>query len=351
MSGRAKLIVVGVILLAALIIILASTFKVTETEQVILLQFGEPRKVVNQSGKDEPGLRFKTPFVQNVEYFEKRIVDFDAPPEEVILRDRKRLVVDAFIRYHITDPLTYFQTVGSEGVARSRLGAILNAATREVLGRVDLISVLSGERAELMLQIRAQVNRQSAQFGMDVIDVRVRRADLPDENSQAVYARMNAERAQEAQEFRSTGEANKRRIISQADREAAIILAEANRNAEIIRGQGDALAARIFAQAVGRDPEFFSFYRSMQAMTEALGESDTTMVLSPDSELFTYFGTVGEIGVNETETSQRVGGLAAEDIMRMISDLGMTASDLELDVDELRSGMDTGAGANSAFEN
>tara|TARA_Y100001970_G_scaffold187325_1_gene227907 strand:+ start:21106 stop:22149 length:1044 start_codon:yes stop_codon:yes gene_type:complete len=336
MSSRAKLIIVGVVLLVALIVGLSSTYETSETEQAILLEFGDPLEVINQWGDDEPGLRVKTPFVQNVEYFEKRIVDFDAPPEEIILGDKKRLVVDAFIRYRIVDPLKYFQTVGTEGIARSRLAAILNAATREVMGRVDLVTVLSGERASLMTQIRDQVNRQSEKFGMDVIDVRVRRADLPDENSQAVYARMSAERAQQAQEFRSTGEADKKRIVSQADREAAIILAEANRNSEIIRGQGDALAARIFAQAVGRDPEFYAFYRSMQALKEALGETDTTMVLSPDSELFTYFGTVGEIGKDETESSKLVGGLDADDIMRMIGELGITATDLDLDIEELR---------------
>jgi|MDSW01.2.fsa_nt_gb membrane protease subunit HflC len=336
MSGRAKLVIVGIIFIVALIVVLSSTYKTTETEQAILLQFGEPLEVVNQWGEDEPGLRVKTPFVQNIEYFEKRIVDYDAPPEEIILGDKKRLVVDAFIRYRITDPLKYFQTVGTEGIARSRLGAILNAATREVMGRVDLVTVLSGERASLMTQIRDQVNRQSAKFGMDVIDVRIRRADLPDENSQAVYARMSAERAQQAQEFRSTGEAEKKRIVSQADREAAIILAEANRNSEIIRGQGDAIAARIFAQAVGRDPEFYAFYRSMQALTEALGESDTTMVLSPDSELFAYFGTVGEIGDNESQDSQVLGGLDADDIMRMIEELGITPTELDLDVEELK---------------
>ena len=317
MSGRAKLVIVGIIFIVALIVVLSSTYKTTETEQAILLQFGEPLEVVNQWGEDEPGLRVKTPFVQNIEYFEKRIVDYDAPPEEIILGDKKRLVVDAFIRYRITDPLKYFQT-------------------REVMGRVDLVTVLSGERASLMTQIRDQVNRQSAKFGMDVIDVRIRRADLPDENSQAVYARMSAERAQQAQEFRSTGEAEKKRIVSQADREAAIILAEANRNSEIIRGQGDAIAARIFAQAVGRDPEFYAFYRSMQALTEALGESDTTMVLSPDSELFAYFGTVGEIGDNESQDSQVLGGLDADDIMRMIEELGITPTELDLDVEELK---------------
>ena len=213
MSGRAKLIIVGVVFIVALIVVLSSTYKTSETEQAILLQFGDPLEVVNQSGSDEPGLRLKTPFVQNVEYFEKRIMAFSPPPEEIILGDKKRLVVDAFIRYTIIDPLKYFQTVGTEEIGRSRLGAILNSATREVMGRADLVTVLSGERAALMYEIRDKVNRQSEKFGMDVIDVRVRRADLPDENSQAVYARMSAERAQQAQEFRSTGEAEKKRIV------------------------------------------------------------------------------------------------------------------------------------------
>jgi membrane protease subunit HflC len=290
MSGRAKLLLFGVAIVVVIILALSSTFKVTEYQQAILLQFGEPRKVINASGTDEPGLYLKTPFVQNVEYFDKRILDYDAPAEEVILGDQKRLVVDAFIRYRITDPLLFFQTVGSEGIARSRLGAILNAATRQVLGTVELITVLSGARAQLMRTILVQVNRQSANFGVDVIDVRIRRADLPAENSQAVYRRMQTERDREAKEYRAQGDETSQRIRSRADKERTILLANATRESEIIRGQGDAKAVKIFADAYGQDEEFFSFYRSMQAYSLALGAEDTTMVLSPDSEFFRYFG-------------------------------------------------------------
>ena len=292
MSGRAKLLLLGVGIVVAIILVLSSTFKVKEYEQVILLQFGEPIKVVNGYGTQEPGLYLKTPFVQNVESFEKRILDYDAPPEEMILGDQKRLVVDSFIRYRITDPLLFFQTVGSEAIARNRLGAILNAATRQVLGTVELITVLSGERGQLMVYILDQVNRQSKDFGVDVIDVRIRRADLPDENSQAVYRRMQTEREREAKEYRAQGDEASQRIRSRADKERTILLANAKRESEILRGQGDALAVKIFADAFGQDEDFFSFYRSMQAYSVALGAEDTTLVLSPDSEFFRFFGQI-----------------------------------------------------------
>ncbi len=290
MSGRAKLLLLGVAIVVVIILVLSSTYKVTEYQQAILLQFGEPRKVVNATGTQEPGLYLKTPFVQNVEYFDKRILDYDAPAEEVILGDQKRLVVDTFIRYRITDPLRFYQTVGSEGIGRTRLGAILNSATRQVLGTVELITVLSGERSQLMRFILDQVNRQSKDFGVDVIDVRIRRADLPAENSQAVYRRMQTERDREAKEYRAQGDETSQRIRSRADKERTILLANAKRESEIIRGQGDAKAVNIFADAFGRDEEFFSFYRSMQAYSQALGAGDTSMVLSPDSEFFRYFG-------------------------------------------------------------
>ncbi len=290
MSGRAKLLLLGVAIVVVIILVLSSTFKVTEYQQAILLQFGEPREVVNATGTQQPGLYLKTPFVQNVEYFDKRILDYDAPAEEIILGDQKRLVVDTFIRYRITDPLRFYQTVGSEGIARTRLGAILNAATRQVLGTVELITVLSGERAQLMRFILDQVNRQSKDFGVDVIDVRIRRADLPDENSLAVYRRMQTERDREAKEYRAQGDETSQRIRSRADKERTILLANAKRESEILRGQGDAKAVKIFADAFGQDEEFFSFYRSMQAYSQALGSEDTSMVLSPDSEFFRYFG-------------------------------------------------------------
>mgnify|MGYP002847686494 FL=1 len=292
MSGRAKLLLTGVVIVVAIILVLSSTYKVKEYEQAILLQFGEPRKVVNASGTHEPGLYLKTPFVQNVEYFEKRILDYDAPAEEVILGDQKRLVVDSFIRYRITDPLLFYQRVRSEGGIRTRLGAILNTSVRQVLGSVELITVLSGERTQLMRFILDQVNKQSRDFGVDVIDVRIRRADLPDENSQAVFRRMQTEREREAKEYRAQGEEVSQRIRSRADKERTILLANAKRESEIIRGQGDAQAVKIFADAFGRDEDFFAFYRSMQAYGQALGADDTTLVLSPDSEFFRFFGQV-----------------------------------------------------------
>ncbi len=294
MSVRAKLLLIGVAIVVVIILVLSSTYKVKEYEQAILLQFGEPKKVINATDVREPGLYVKTPFVQNVEYFDKRILDFDAPAEEVILGDQKRLVVDSFIRYRITNPLLFFQTVGSEGIARSRLGAILNAATRQVLGTVELITVLSGERAQLMRFILDQVNRQSTNFGVDVVDVRIRRADLPVENSQAVYRRMQTERDREAKEYRAQGNEASQRIRSRADKERTILLANAKRESEIARGQGDALAVKIFADAFGQDEDFFGFYRSMQAYGVALGAEDTTLVLSPDSEFFRFFGRIYE---------------------------------------------------------
>ena len=288
MSARAKLMIAGGVILVVIILLLASTFKVKEQEQAILLQFGDPRAVV-----DKPGLYFKTPFVQNVEYFDRRVLEFDGASEEVILGDQKRLVVDAFLRYRITSPLLFFQSLGSEEVARTRLNAILNGSIRQILGQVPLVTVLSGERASLMRNIREQVNRASAGFGIQVIDVRIRRADLPAENSQAIFRRMQTEREREAKEFRAQGEQEAQIIRSRAERERTILLAEAKRDAEIARGEGDGLAARIFADAFKRDPEFFAFFRSLQAYREALKQGDTTLVLSPESEFFQYFGHAG----------------------------------------------------------
>lgn len=302
MSSRTKFLIGGGVIAVAIILILLSTYKVQEGEQAILLQLGEPIKVVNQwipederpeDYVDEAGLHWKTPFVQNVEYFEKRVLDFNAPAEEMILGDQKRLVVDAFIRYRIVDPLRFFQSVGNEAIARARLGAILNSSTREVLGRVELITVLSGERAKLMTEIRDQVNRQSRGLGVDVIDVRIRRADLPEENSQAVYQRMQTEREREAREFRAQGDEEAQRIRSRADRERVVILAEAERESQILRGEGDQIANKISRETYGVDPEFYAFYRAMQAYRESLGEADTTMVLSPESEFFRFFGQIG----------------------------------------------------------
>ncbi len=282
---RGRLIAIGVGLLILLILVLSSTYKVTQFDQALLLQLGEPLAV-----KTKPGLYVKWPFMQNVEMFDKRILDYDVPVEEVITSDRKRLVVDTFARYRIIDPLKFFQSVGTEAVVRNRLGAILNARTREVLGRVPLITVVSGERASLMTSIAALVNQEARSFGVDVIDVRIKRADLPQENSQAIYLRMQTEREREARGYRAQGAEMAQRIRASAERDRTVILAEAQRDAQFLRGEGDAEAIRIFAEAFNQDPDFFAFYRSMEAYRKSLNKDDTTMVLSPESEFFDFFG-------------------------------------------------------------
>jgi membrane protease subunit HflC len=286
--SRGRLIAIGIGLLVILILAFASTFKVRQGEQALLLQFGDPRAVIT-----EPGLYVKIPFVQNVEYFERRILDYDVPVEEVIGSDQKRLVVNTFARYRIVDPLKFYQTVGTEAAVRARLGAILNSSLRRVLGGVPLANVLTGERAELMDEIGDFVNVQARSLGINVIDVRIKRADLPEANSQAIYARMRTEREREAREFRAQGAKEALRIRATADRERTVLIAEAQRDAQILRGEGDAERNRIFAEAFTKDPEFFAFYRSMQAYGNALRSDDTTMVLSPDSEFFRFFGDLG----------------------------------------------------------
>ncbi|HAK63964.1 MAG TPA: protease modulator HflC [Alphaproteobacteria bacterium] len=259
-------------------------FTVHQTEQALVLQFGDPRRVVL-----EPGLNWKIPFVQNVIYYDKRILDYDIPEAEVIASDQKRLVVDAFARYKITDPLKFRQSVVTLAGVDARLSTLLNAGLRQVLGKETFSTVLSGTRAALMDSIRDRVNNESAQFGIEVVDVRVRRVDLPEANSQAIYRRMQTEREREAREARAQGAEIAQRIRSRADREKTVLLAEARRDAEITRGKGDSERNRIFAEAAGRDTEFFAFYRSMRAYSEAFKPDDTTMILSPDSEFFRYF--------------------------------------------------------------
>ncbi|HIF08573.1 MAG TPA: protease modulator HflC [Sneathiellales bacterium] len=259
-----------------------------DLQQVLLLQFGEPVGVVR-----EPGLKFKIPFVQDVTYIDKRILDLDAPPEEVIASDQKRLVVDAFARFKITDPLKFYQTVGNEAVARSRMGSLINSNLRQVLGSEAFSTVLSGKRDALMKRIRDLVNEEAKDFGIFIVDVKIKRADLPQANSQAIYRRMQTERLREAAEFRAQGAETAQRIRSRADREKTVLIAEAQKQSEILRGEGDGKAVKIFADAFGKDKDFFAFYRSMQAYGKALGTDDTTMVLSPDSEFFRFFGSIG----------------------------------------------------------
>lgn len=282
--GRPTLIGLAILLVIVGIAAFSSLFTVHQTQQAIVLQFGEPRQVIR-----EPGLHFKLPFVQNVIYVDKRILDLDIQPEEVIASDQKRLVVDAFARFRIVDPLVFYQTVGNEAVARSRLGTILQSSLRRVLGEETFEAVVRDARAQLMERIKESMNREAAQFGIDVVDVRIRRADLPEANSQAIFRRMQTEREREAAEFRAQGQEIAQRIRANADREVTVILAEATRNAEIIRGEGDACRNRIYAAAYGVDPDFFAFYRSMQSYERALEAGDTKAVLSPDSEFFRYF--------------------------------------------------------------
>jgi membrane protease subunit HflC len=275
----------GIIVLVIGILAFSTVFTVQQTEQALVLQFGDPKRVLT-----EPGLKFKVPFLENVVTFDRRILGYDAPVEEIIASDQKRLVVDAFARYRIVDPLLFYQTVGNESVARSRLGPILNSSLRRVFGEVPLANVMTGERAELMVKISALVNEQALAFGINVIDVRVKRADLPEANSQAIYARMRTEREREAREFRAQGAEIGQRIRSRADREKTVLIADAEKESQILRGEGDGERNRIFADAFNQDPDFFAFYRTMQAYGEALGDDRTTMILSPDSQFFRFFG-------------------------------------------------------------
>lgn len=284
MNKQASL-VVGLILLA--VVAYLGLYTVQQTSQALVLQFGEPKRVVK-----DPGLHFKIPLIQQVYFVERRILALDTPPEEVIASDQKRVVVDAFARFKIIDPLKFYQTVGNEMVARARLGTIVNSNTRRVLGKETFSTVLSGERAELMRRIRDLVNREATAFGIEVIDVRIKHADLPQANSEAIFRRMQTEREREAKEFRAQGAEIAQRIRSRADRERTVLLAEAEKQAEILRGEGEGESVRIFAEAFGKDADFFQFYRSMKAYEAALGKDHTTMILSPDSEFFRFFRNV-----------------------------------------------------------
>jgi membrane protease subunit HflC len=270
--------------LALLLFIAAdSVFIVDQSSQALVQQFGENIRTVT-----EPGLQFKKPFVQNVVVYSRQVLDFEPPPAEVIASDQKRLVVDSFVRYRIADPLKFYQSVGTEDAMKPRLGVVLNGALRRVIGNIVLARLLSPERGQIMGLIREDVAVEAKTFGLDVIDVRIRRADLPNENSQAIYQRMKSERDREAKEYRAEGAEVAAGIVARADKEVTVILAEANKQAQILRGEGDAESTKIFADAYEQDPDFFTFYRSLQAYNEAFSGNDTTMVLSPDSDFFRY---------------------------------------------------------------
>jgi membrane protease subunit HflC len=273
-----------VILGIAAIVTYMTLFTVDQTQQALVLEFGKPKREIK-----DPGLHYKIPFIQNVEYFDKRILGIDTAAQEVIASDKKRLVVDAFARYRIVDPLQFFQSVRDERIANSRIGAILEASLRRVLGGASFEAVVRDKRDSLMRTILSQVNQESTQLGVRIVDVRIKRVDLPEANMQAIYRRMQTERQREAAEFRAEGEGAARRIRATADRQVTVIKADATGESERIRGDGDAQRNRIYAEAFNQDPDFFAFYRSMQAYEASLRANDTRMLLSPDSEFFRYF--------------------------------------------------------------
>lgn len=285
---RNTMILLGALLVVVAVIALDSLFVVHQTQQAIVMQFGEPKNVITT-----PGLKLKVPFVQNVVVYDKRVLDLDPPAESVILADQKRIEVDTFTRFYIANPLRFFQAVTTEAQAKSRLGDIVNSSLRRVLGNMTLPAVLSPERDAIMSQIREQVDTEASALGLAVTDVRIRRADLPEETSQAIYARMQSERQREASEARAQGQELAQQIRSRAERERVVIVAEAQRKAQVSRGEGDSDAIRIYAEAFNRDLEFYSFYRSLQAYRHSLRDSDTTFVLSPNSDFFRYFGGRG----------------------------------------------------------
>jgi len=259
-------------------------FIVHQTQTALVLRFGNPQQVITR-----PGLNYKIPFVETVEFFDKRILDIEISSKEVTASDQKRLVVDAFARYKITDPLLFFQAVRDEAGANSRLNSVMDSAMRGVLGSATFIDVVKDRREDLMRQIAERVNSEVGDFGLEIVDVRIKRADLPEANSQAIFTRMQTERQRQAAELRAQGGEQAKRIRATADRESTVIIAEANRDSERVRGEGDAERNRIYAAAFTRDPDFFAFYRSMQAYEEGLKSNDTRFVISPNSEFFRYF--------------------------------------------------------------
>ena len=288
---NARLLAAGIGAIVLLIVAYGTFFTVNQAQQAIVLRLGRPIDV-----GDQPGLWTKMPFVDNVVEYDRRVLDFDPPQEEVIAADTKRLVVDAYARFRIADPLEFYKTVRTEDKARAQLGAMISGSLRRVIGNVDLAAVVSNKRAAIMQLIRDDVNAQAKGLGIDVVDVRIRRADLPEGNSQAIYDRMKSEREREAKQFRAQGAQQAQEIRANADRQVVEIRADAERQAQINRGEGDAESVRIYADAFGKDKDFFAFYRSLQAYRDALSGQDTTFVLSPDSEFFRFFGSAPHPG-------------------------------------------------------
>jgi modulator of FtsH protease HflC len=275
---------VAALIVVALIVAYGTLFTVYQTRQALVVRLGEPVRVIT-----EPGLHYKIPLIDSVITIDKRILDLENPAQEVIASDQKRLVVDAFARYRIKDVLKFYQTVGNVEFANSQLSILLNSALRRVLGEATLTQVVRDQREHLMARVREQLNTEAQGYGIAVVDVRIRRADLPEQNSQAVYQRMQTERQQEAAQYRAEGAQKAQELRARADRDVTVLLAEAQSKGERTRGEGDGERNRIFADAYSRDPDFFAFYRSMQAYEAGLRSNDTRMLLKPDSEFFRFF--------------------------------------------------------------
>ncbi len=277
-----KILIISTI---TILLFLSTMFTVDQRQQVLILQFGEPIRTINK-----PGIKFKVPLLQNAVFFDKRIIDLGISEQEVIASDQKRLIINAFAKYKITDPLKFYTTVGTTQGFSNKISGILDSSLRQVIGEVTLSELLTENRSNIMAKIKDVVSAASEIFGVEIVDVRIMRADLPKENSDAIYARMQTEREKEAREIRANGAEEADKIRASADKERTIILAEAKKNADITRGNGEAESNKIYANSYGRDPEFADFYRSMSAYKEALNSEKTKMVISPDGEFFKYFG-------------------------------------------------------------
>lgn len=292
MKNNVVFIFLGVVFFVVIALLVSSIYIVHQTEQAMILQFGEPKRVVQ-----EPGIKFKIPFIQNVVYYDNRLLEVEPPSEEVLLADQKRIVVDTFSRFKIVDPLLFYQSVLTEDFARQRLSDAIISSLRDVLGNETLNTLLAPSRSEIMAKIREQVNlKTSAKFGVNMVDVRIRRADLPEQTSQSIYARMRSEREKEAKEIRAEGTELAQQIRAKADKEKTVLLAEAQKKSEIIRGEGDKEATKIWGNAANQDKEFYAFYRSLNAYKEAMKDDNTSMLIAPDSEFFRYFSKLPKGG-------------------------------------------------------
>lgn len=282
--NRSLLTIIVIVVVAAGFLLRGALFTVHQAQQALVVQFGDPRRVIT-----EPGLHVKIPLIQDVVYFDKRILGLDAQPEEILTADQRRLVVDSFVRYRVVNPLLFYQTVRNELGLRGRLAPSVANAFRGAFGRLEAATVISGDRPSAMQQVTTTLQEDSRRLGIELVDVRIKRADFPDTISQAIFRRMQTERQREANEQRATGFELAEKIRSEAERQRTVLIADARRRSEILRGEGDAERTKIFAEAANKDPEFYNFYRSLQAYSKVMQPGDTTMVLSPDSDFFRYF--------------------------------------------------------------